>query len=218
MENHAPDTPSIPYLGSAWHFIGMALLASDEPGAVVWPSFAPDVAYWEFLKRTVGETLRGPDGAPLVLLSPGLTPDYALGPYPDWVAACGEPLPPRQYVRYDGRAGPGPAYLSEVGVPLGLDLVTGGWPLLKMAADRGDTWYRGVWLARLQAIFGAYAVDPPNPAWIACATAPWVGREPAYQWSRYAAALSLAALQADGFVLAPWHEPAPPTDLARSGP
>jgi hypothetical protein len=126
---------------------------------------------------------------------------------------CAEGRPGPQYVRYDGRAGPGPRYLSEVGVPVGLDLVTAGWPLVRIAADRGDTWYRDVWVSRLRQILDGYVAHPANPAWIACATAPWTSHNPAYQWPRFAAALALAAVQAEGFTVRPWPaavpEPAP---------
>lgn len=209
LENHAPDTPSVPYLGSTWHFIGMALLASDQEGSVVWPTFSPDVYEWERQKDAVGNTLRAPDDRLLVSLDPRGEIDYALAAHPLWVAPCAEPRPGRQYVHYDGRAGPGPRYLSEVGVPVGIDLVTAGWPLMKISADRADTWYRDGWLQRLDAIVSSYAQHPPNPAWIACANAPWVGRNPAFQWTRLAVALSLAAVQYDGFVVEPWHPAAP---------
>jgi hypothetical protein len=90
--------------------------------------------------------------------------------------------------------------------------VTAAWPLVKIAADRGDTWYRDVWVERLGTILAGYAEQPPNPAWIACATAPWVSRNPAFQWPRLASALSLAAIQADGFVVRPWPaDPPAPT-------
>jgi hypothetical protein len=210
LQNHGAGMPSVPYLGSAWHFIGMALLASDEAGATMWPSFAPDAAYWEFLKQSVGDSLRAPDGPGgaegtfLLQIDPRGAIDYNLDPYPDWVSPCGAGIGGRQYVRYDGRVGPGPKYLSEVGIPVGVDFVTSGWPLVKIAADRGDTWYRSVWVSRLSAIFDSYTAQPPDPAWIACATAPWVSRNSAYQWSRIAAAFTLAAVEADGFTVRPW--------------
>lgn len=219
LQNHGAGMPSVPYLGSTWHFVGMALLASDQAGATMWPSFAPDTAYWEFLKQSVGDSLRAPDGPGgaegtfLLQLDPRGGIDYNLDAYPDWVSPCAAGIGGRQYVRYDGRAGPGPKYLSEVGIPVGVDFVTSGWPLVKIAADRGDTWYRSVWVSRLGAIFDSYTAQPPDPAWIACATAPWVSRNKAYQWSRIAAALTLAAVQADGFTVRPWPsaEPRPET-------
>jgi hypothetical protein len=209
VENHVPDTPSIPYMGSAWHFIGMALLASDQNGAAGWPSLAPDKTQWRTLTLSAGETLRAPDGTFLPLLDPAGRIDYNLDAFPAWVTPCGTFIAGRQYARTGATDLWSPRFVSEVGIPVGIDLITSGWPILRLAGERADVATRNTWADRLAAIYDAYAAHPPAPHTIACATAPWVSRNPAYQWSRIAAALAIGALEADGVTVQPW--PAPTT-------
>ncbi len=105
------------------------------------------------------------------------------GPLPEWWSPCGQAQAGRQYVRYDGRAGGAPMYVSEIGHPAGLDLLMAGWPIMRIAAQRGDRSTYGIWEGRLDQILDEYIARPPNPAWSACKTVPYVSDNLGYHWA-----------------------------------
>ncbi|MFQ5343819.1 MAG: hypothetical protein ACE5F6_19930, partial [Anaerolineae bacterium] len=199
IENHAPDMPSIPYVGFTWQFMSAALFASDLGDQQPWPDLAPDDTQWDVLLRSAGETMRAADGTFLVDFTPGRGIGFNLDNFPAWWMPCGQGTPGKQYVRYDGRAGGPEIYVSEIGHPAGLDLLPAGWALMRIAADRGDEGSYGVWEGRLNQVLDEYISNPPNPHWAVCKTAPYVSANPGYHWSRMLAVYMGAYLGASGY-------------------
>lgn len=204
IENHAPDMPSIPYVGFTWQFISAALLASDQGDQQPWPDLAPDDTQWDVLLRSAGETMRAADGTFLVDFTPGRGIGFNLDNFPAWWMPCGQGTPGKQYVRYDGRAGGPELYVSEIGHPAGLDLLPAGWALMRIAADRGDEASYRVWEGRLNQVLDEYTSNPPNPHWAVCKTAPYVSANPGYHWSRMLAVYMGAYLGASGYDVGVW--------------
>ncbi|MFI0608920.1 MAG: hypothetical protein ACH37Z_13675 [Anaerolineae bacterium] len=203
LENHTADVPSIPYLGFTWQTLGMALMTrATEAGP--WPSLVPDAAAWEVMRQSVLATVRAPDDGLLIDFRPGRGIGYAMDPYPLWAMPCGQWQAGRHYVRYDGRAGPGPAYLSEIGHPAGIDVINLSPPVLRLAAWRGDADSYLVWRRRLAATVEEYRLRPPNPAWAACNIAPYVSANPGYHGARLQSAFLVAYLQLRGFTVGVW--------------
>jgi len=206
IENHAPDMPSIPYVGYAWYFMDTALFASDLGDQELGPDLVPDAAQWDALLRSVGETLRAADGTFLVDFTPGRGIGFNLENFPAWWTECGQGQPGRQYVRYDGRVGGPKLYVSEIGHPAGLDLLAAGWPLMRIAAHRGDEASYGVWQGRLNQVLDEYIVSPPDPRWSVCKTAPYVSDNPGYHWARMLSVYVIAHLGASGYEVGAWGE------------
>lgn len=207
LENHTADVPSIPYLGFTWQTLGIALMTrSPEEGP--WPGLVPDPAAWDVLRRSILDTVRAPDDGLLIDFSPGRGIGYAMDRYPLWAMPCGQWQAGRHYVRYDGRAGAGPAYLSEIGHPAGIDVINLSPPLLRLAAWRGDADSYLVWRRRLAATVEEYRLHPPNPAWAACNVAPYVSANPGYHGARLQSAFLVAYLELRGFTVGVWDAPA----------
>lgn len=204
IENHAADMPSIPYVGFTWQFLGSALFASDLGDQQPWPSFVPDATQWDVLLRSAGETMRAADGTFLVDYTPGQGIGFNLDNFPAWVMPCGQGQAGKQYVRYDGRAGGPEIYVSEIGHPAGLDLAAAGWPLMRIAADRGDEASYGVWEGRVNRILDEYIANPPNPGWATCKTGVYVSTNPGYHWSRMLSVYMLTYLGASGYDVDVW--------------
>lgn len=204
IENHAPDVPSMPYMGVTWNFIGAALVASDLGNQEPWPELVPDGAQWEVLLRSAGESMRAADGTFLVDFTPGRGIGFNLDSFPEWTMPCGQGQLGKQYVRYDGRAGGPEIYVSEIGHPAGLDLIMAGWPLMRIAADRGDEASYGVWEGRPNQVLNEYISNPPNPGWARCKTAPYVSSNPGYHWSRMLSVYMTAYLGAGGYEVGIW--------------
>jgi hypothetical protein len=204
LENHTADTPSIPYVGTTWHFLDTALFASELGDQQPWPGLVPDDAQWDVMKRSAGESLRAADGTFLVDFSPGRGIGFNLDRFPEWWAPCGQGQAGRQYVRYDGRSG-GPAlYVSEIGQAAGQDLLAAGWPLMRIAAQRGDTSTYANWESRVNQVLDEYIARPPNPGWAACKTAGYVSANPGYHWTRMMGMYVVAQLGASGYEVGVW--------------
>ncbi len=204
VENHTVDVPSIPYLGYAWLSIGTALFTSELGDQTPWPSLVPDSQQWDVLLRSAGETLRAPDGTFLVDWTPGRGIGYNMDPFPQWAMPCGQWIPGRHYVRYDGRAG-GPAlYVSEIGHPAGIDILNVGWPMLRLAAHLQDRAAYANWQERLRRVLTEYQVRPPSPYWTECQIAPYVSENPGYHASREMGAFVLAWLGLSGHTVDAW--------------
>jgi hypothetical protein len=206
LENHTADVPSIPYVGYTWHQIGLALYASELGGQRPWPSLVPDDGQWQILLASANETLRAPDGSFLIDLTPGRGIGYSVDALPEWHMPCGQWRPGRHYVRYDGRAGGAPMFVSEIGYPAGLDVITAGWPILRIAADRQDQATYDRWVGWLNRVLDDYIARPPNPGWSACGIAPYLSTNVAYHWSRMLATLMMAYLGASGYMVEVWSE------------
>jgi hypothetical protein len=204
VENHTFDVPSMPYLGYTWLSIGTALFASDLGDQAPWPSLVPDAAQWEVLQKSAGETLRAPDGTFLVDWTPGRGIGYNMDPFPNWAMPCGQWIPGRHYVRYDGRAGGEPMYVSEIGHPAGLDLINVAWPMLRIAAHRQDRVAYANWEDRLRRVLVEYTARPINPHWAECQIAPYVSTNPGYHASREMGAFVLAWLGLSGHTVDVW--------------
>ncbi len=206
FENHAVDIPSLPYMGYTWHSLNTALFASHLGDQRAWPELVPHAAQWDVLLRSAGETLRALDGTFLVDFTPGRGLGYNLDPFPEWWVPCAYELPDGRYVGYDGRAG-GPAlYVSEIGHPAGLDLLATGWPLMRIAIQRGDLASYQVWEGRLNQVLDEYTVNPPNLRWAVCKTAPYVSDNPGYHWARMSSVYVVAHLGASGYQVEAWRE------------
>lgn len=202
LENHTDDVPSLPYLGFTWQAIGMGLFT--VPGQVPWPGLAADEAQWQVLLHSAGESLRAPDGSFLVDMRPGGGLGYAMDALPLWRMPCGQWIAGRHYVHYDGRAGGDPLYVSEIGHPAGLDLLAMGWPILRLAAERGDAATYGTWEARLARVFDEYGREPPSPHWAECNIAPYVSNNPGYHAARLSTILVIGWLGLSGYTVDPW--------------
>lgn len=203
LENHTADVPSIPYLGFTWQTLGMGLM-TRVPEEGPWPGLIPDAAAWEVFRQSVLATTHAPDDGLLIDFRPGGGIGYAMDRTPLWAMPCGQWQAGRHYVRYDGRAGPGPAYLSEIGHPAGIDVINLTPPLMRLAAWRGDTDSYLVWRRRLAVTLEEYRVRPPNPAWARCNVAPYVSTNPAYHGARLQSAFVVAYLQLRGFAVGAW--------------
>ncbi|MFQ5856597.1 MAG: hypothetical protein ACE5LU_13245 [Anaerolineae bacterium] len=138
--------------------------------------------------------------------TPGRGIGFNLDRFPDWWVPCGQGQPGRQYVHYDGRAGGPGLYVSEIGHPAGLDLVAAGWPLMRIAADRGDESSYGVWEGRLNQILDEYIANPPTPHWAVCKTAPYVSDNPGYHWARMLSVYMGGYLGVSGYEVEVWDE------------
>jgi hypothetical protein len=206
LENHGADTPSIPYLAATWHFLDTALFASDLGDQQPWPSLVPDAEQWTVLVRSASETLRAADGTILVDFEPGGGIGFHLDRFPDWWTPCGQAQAGRQYVHYDGRSGGTPMYVSEIGHPAGIDLIAMGWPIMRIAAARGDDATYATWQDRLDLVLDEYIARPPNPGWAACKTAAYVSDNPRYHWTRIVGAYVIAALGASGYEVGVWDD------------
>ena len=204
FENHAPDMPSLPYMGYTWDSVHAALWASDLGDQQPWPSLVPDDAQWEVLLRSAGETMRAADATFLIDFTPGQGIGYNLENFPEWWMPCGQGRPGRQYVRYDGRAGGPPLFLSEIGHSAGMDLLLTGWPIMRIAAHRGDTGSYQVWEERLNRVLDEYIARPVNPRWAQCKTAPYVSANPGYHWGRMLSVFLHLYLGASGYQVRPW--------------
>lgn len=202
LENHTDDVPSLPYLGFTWQAIGMGLFT--VPGQAPWPGLAADEAQWQVLLHSAGESLRAPDGSFLVDMRPGGGLGYAMDALPLWRMPCGQWIAGRHYVHYDGRAGGDPLYVSEIGHPAGLDLLAMGWPILRLAAERGDAAAYGTWQARLERVFEEYGAQPPSPHWAQCNIAPYVSNNPGYHAARLSTILVIGWLGLSGYTVDPW--------------
>jgi unsaturated rhamnogalacturonyl hydrolase len=204
FENHAPDMPSLPYMGYTWGSINAALWASELGDQQPWPELVPDDAQWDVLLRSAGETMRSADNTFLVDFTPGGGIGYNLADFPEWWVPCGQGRPGRQYVHYDGRAGGPSLFLSEIGHSAGLDMLLTGWPLMRIAAQRGDTGSYQVWEERLHRVLDEYIATPVNPGWAQCKTAPYVSANPGYHWARMLSVYLNAYLGASGYQVKPW--------------
>jgi len=205
IENHGVDQPSLPYMGFTWNFMSTALMASNLGNQQPWPNLVPDSMQWEVLLRSAGETMRAADDTLLVDFTPGQGLGYKLQDFPEWWTPCGQGQAGRQYVQYDGRAGGPSLYVSEIGHPAGLDLLMTGWPLMRIAAHRGDEASYRVWEGRLNRVLDEYIAIPPNPYWARCKTAPYVSSNPGYHWSRMLAVYMIAYLGSNGYQVQPWN-------------
>ena len=203
LENHTPDLPSLPYVAATWYFIGTALMASPEGDQVAWPGLVPDAAQWTTLISSWEESLRAADGTFLVDLRKGHGIGYNMSLFPRWTMPCGRFVTGRQYPHFDKGGGPD-LYLGETGYPAGLDLVVGGWPVMRLAAARGDVATYKLWQNRISTILEEYIARPPQPNWTTCGVAPYLSKRLPYHWSRMAASLAMAYLGAGGFSVEPW--------------
>lgn len=206
IENHTDDVPAIPYLGWTWYYLGAALFASpaDDRLHAPWPGLAPDADQWAVLAASAEATLHDPAGRFLVDLTPGGGLGFDVSHLPGWTTDCGAYRRGTHYPRYDGRAG-GPAlWVSEIGHPAGLDLLAAGWPLLRLATDRGDTMVAERWRGRLRRVADEYAATPPNPAWAVCGVAPYVSTSPGYHWPRMLSMVVVPYLGLSGYSLGEW--------------
>jgi hypothetical protein len=204
IENHSPDTPSLPYMGSAWIFIGHGLWASLEENQTPWPELYKDADHWWIMKLSLGETLRAPDGTYLVDTTPGHQQSYNLAAFPEWWTPCSVLQGSRQYVQYDGRAGEPPIFMSEIGHSAGQDILNAAWPAMRIAAHMEDWSYYDLWNWRLNTALDEFLANPPNPGWIECKTAVYVGRNQAYNWGRLIDVFIKAYLGPAGYQLEPW--------------
>lgn len=208
LKNHAADAPAIPYVGATWHFIGTALMASPLGGQQPWPELVPDGAQWSVMLAATEESLRSADGSMLVDWSPGGGIGFALEPYPDWRTACGQSGDGRAYTAFPDVATGRDLFVSEIGHAAGLDLLSAGWVVRRLAASRGDAATYELWSARMDRILEEYTARPPDPEWARCKFAPYVSANPAYHLARHLSAYATAHLGASGFEVAPW-----PTEL-----
>jgi hypothetical protein len=94
--------------------------------------------------------------------------------------------------------------VSEIGHPAGLDVVAVAWPLMRIAAHRGDLIAYERWSDRLGAVLDAYTARPPDPAWAACGVAPYVSANPGYHWPRMLSMYVMAYLGASGYAVPAW--------------
>lgn len=206
IENHAPDMPSIPYVGWTWGFISTALFASDLGDQRPWTELVPDDEQWDVLLRSAGETMRAADGTFLIDFTPGGGIGFNMDNFPAWTMQCAQGEVGKQYVRYDGRAGGPELYVSEIGHPAGLDLLMAGWALMRIAIDREDEASYNVWEGRLHRILDEYIATPPNPHWAECKTAIYVSDNPGYHWSRMLSVYMGAYLGASGYEVGVWRD------------
>jgi hypothetical protein len=225
LKNHAADAPAIPYVAATWHFIGTALMASPRGDQRPWPELVPDDAHWLFLRAATEANLAAPDGTSLVDWSDGGGIGYALDSFPLWWTECGQPGDGRAYTLLDpgassdsgtggagddvpgavrGGAGSRPMFLSEIGHPAGLDLLSAGWVVRRLAADRGDVETYRLWTSRMMRILDEYTRYPPDPTWSRCKFAPYVSANPAYHYARFLSAYSVTELGLSGFEVEPW--------------
>jgi hypothetical protein len=201
VENHAPDVPSIPYMGAAWHFVGLSLAAAGGP----WPSLAPSDAEWQVLRESAERTLHAPDGTLLVDLSRGGGIGYSMDQHGAWATECGRPAEGRPYVAAPAGTDGRHVYVSEIGHPGGFDILMAGWPLLLLAAERGDAATYDIWDRRLSRVAEEYMSRPPRLEWANCNVAPYVSTNPGYHWARMTAAFSFSYLGLSGYSVESWH-------------
>ncbi|MFN2251621.1 MAG: hypothetical protein ACK2UL_06855 [Anaerolineae bacterium] len=204
LKNHAADAPAIPYVGSVWHSIGTALMASEEGPQEPWDSLAGSAEQWRVMLASVEESLLSPDGTFLIDMQPGSGIGYNLSRFPDWFSDCGAESGGRAYVQYDGRAGGRPLLLSEIGHPAGIDILAAGWPIMRLAAYRGDRDTYARWRGRVTRVLDEYSVTPPNPGWATCKFAPYVSDNRAYHWSRWLSAYVIAYVGLSGVSVDAW--------------
>jgi hypothetical protein len=208
LKNHAVDAPAMPYVGSTWHSIGTALFASDLGDQRPWPDLAPDGRAWWVMLAGAEESLYAADGTFLVDLSPEGGIGYDLTAFPAWWTPCGQSAPGRGYTQYDGRAGGRALFVSEIGLPAGVDVLAAARPITRLAAWRGDTVTYERWSDRMDRVLDAYTTEPPSPYWTTCKFAPYVSDNPAYAWARLLSVYMVAYLGASGFTVDPWPLPA----------
>jgi len=204
IENHTADVPSIPYLGWTWHYLGAGLLAAEADGPAEWPELVPDAAQWAVLKASAEATLHAPDGTWLVDMTPGGGLGFAVERFGLWTTSCGEYRSGGHHVRYDGRAGGAPLYVSEIGHPAGLDVIATAWPLMRLSLERGDAEAYALWSGRMTEVLAEYTAHPPDPAWAVCGVAPYVSANPGYHWARMLSMVVMAHLGASGYDVRPW--------------
>ena len=204
IENHTPDTPSIPYVGAAWHFIGLGLMASPQGSMRPWAELVPDEAHWRVMRASAEETMLAPDGTPLVDFRPGRGIGYRLAAFPKWTMPCRTYVPGRIYVQLDQEHSGQPVYVSEVGMPAGIDLVGAAWPLLRLAISQRDVEAYDRWRFLLGAITTEYATQPPDPTWPRCQVTPYSSSNAAYHWARMEATLAVASFGAAGWGVEEW--------------
>ncbi len=122
---------------------------------------------------------------------------------PEWAMPCGVWEPGRHYVRSDRRSDCPNFVVSEVGHPAGLDLLAAGWPLMRLAAVRGDWATYATWEDRLYRVLEEYSANPPDPRWSECKVAPYVSANPGYHWARMLSMYLIAYLGASGYDVQP---------------
>ncbi len=211
IENHAPDTPSIPYMGSTWHFVSTALLASPLGEQDPWPTLVPNETQWWLMQHSAEQTLHSPSGTLLVDFAPGGGIGFDLDGFPAWWMPCGHGLAGRQYVRHGTRGDGAGFYISEIGHPAGLDLLMSGWSIMRLAAARNDVDTYQRWEQRMRQVLNEYIARPPNPGWAECKVAPYVSTNPGYHWARMLAVHLIPYLGASGYALEPWHSAITPS-------
>ena len=204
LKNHAADAPAIPYVGAAWYFIGTALIASREGEQRPWPSLAPDDDQWQVMLSSAEESLRAPDGTFLVDLAPGGGIGYNLSRFPAWFTECGEARSGVAYTHLDGNGRTAEMFVSEIGHPAGFDLLSTGWPIMRIAAARGDRRTYALWESRVRRVLDEYMRTPPDPSITSCKFAPYVSANEAYHWARWLTSYTIAYLGLSGFEAGRW--------------
>jgi hypothetical protein len=195
IENHFSDRPAVPYVGSVWHSLGLAMVASGGP----WPALvAPDS--WRDLKLATESTLRDAAGALLIDLSPGQRLSFRPEGHPGWVGECGGAN--RPFTRLGGPDEPD--YVSEIGQAAGVDLLATGVALMRVADAAGDAASYRAWDYRLRAALDELIARPPDPSWSRCKTAEFVSANPGYHWTRLLAGYADPYLAASGYTLDSW--------------
>lgn len=201
IENHAPDIPSIPYLGATWHFIGTALLTDSDV-----PIFdARDEDVWQVLQLSAERTLNAPDGTLLIDLAAGNGVGYAMDEFAEWTMPCGVGQAGRLYVRAGANPDGSGRYVSEIGHPAGFDVLMASSPLLELSAERRDADTYDLWRERLRLVADEYAARAPELDTIECKVAPYVSDNPGYHWARMAATYVVPYLALSGYQLESWY-------------
>lgn len=204
LKNHAADAPAIPYLGATWHFIGTALMASPYGGQAPWPELVPGARQWDVMLLATEESLRAPDGSELIDWSDGGGIGYSLARFPAWWTECGESADGRAFTRIPGESMGRDLYVSEIGHAAGLDLLSAGWVVRRIAAWRGDRPTYDLWTERIDRILAEYTAHPPDPTWSRCTFAPYVSANAAYHYARYLSTYAIATLGLSGFEVRQW--------------
>jgi hypothetical protein len=204
LENHTPDAPSIPYVGWTWLYIDAALLGSPLGDQKPWLSLVPDEAQWQVLVASAEESFHAADGSFLIDWREGGGLGFDLTACSAWGMPCGEWSFGKHYVRYSASDTERELYVSEIGHPGGLDLVATAWPLMRLAAARGDRNVYRTWRGRLERALAEYERNPPDPLWAECKVAPYVSDNPGYHWARMLEMYVIAALGASGYEVRPW--------------
>jgi hypothetical protein len=205
IENHFAAAPSVPYVGSAWDSLNVAMLAAGGS----WAELAPDESSWRADWGSVEESLRDARGELIVSFAsgdgtgftPGEGTGYSLGAHPEWVTSCGVADAARPYVALDTDVG---GVVSEIGHGARTDLLAAGIAMLRTADMVGDSEVYLAWQSRTASLLREMTQDPPDPAWARCKTAVHVSANRAYHTARIAAGYLVPLLSASGYEVGSW--------------